>query len=119
MLQTDKSPPSCALNARQQGRSFKDAVGLSLKAILVSPDFLFRMEADARLPKTTTVATAEKPHLISQYVLASRLSYLLSRSMPGDELLSCADRGTMRRPETLEQEVRRMLKDPRSAGLAQ
>ena len=108
-----------ALNARQQGRSFEDAVGLSLKAILVSPDFLFRIEPDAPLPKTATVATAEKPHFISQYELASRLSYFLWSSMPDDELLACADRRTLRRPEILEQQVRRMLKDPRSAGLAQ
>ena len=107
-----------ALNARQQGRSFEDAVGLSLKAILVSPDFLFRMERDPAPPKITPAAV-EKPHYISQYELASRLSYFLWSSMPDDELLGCADRGTLRRPEILEQQVRRMLKDPRSLGLAE
>jgi hypothetical protein len=104
-----------ALNARRQGRSFEDAVGLSLQAILVSPDFLFRIERDT--PVAT--AAAAKPHTLNQYELASRLSYFLWSSMPDDELLACADRGTLGRPEVLDRQVKRMLTDPRSSGLAE
>ena len=106
-----------AVNARRQGRSFEDAVGLSLQAILVSPDFLFRMERDA--PASAAKTDQIRPHQINQYELASRLSYFLWSSMPDDELLACADRGTLRQPAVLDSQVRRMLKDPRAAGLAE
>ena len=100
-----------AANARQKGRSFEDSVGLALKALLVSPDFLFRIERDD--------AAGTRAHPLDPYELASRLSYFVWSSMPDDELLASAARGGLRKPEILEQQVRRLLKDPRFAGLVE
>jgi mono/diheme cytochrome c family protein len=99
--------------ARAQGDSFEEGVCLSLQAILVSPHFLFRIEQE---PKTAT-ATGDYP--ISQYELASRLSYFLWSSMPDAELTRCAASGTLRKPEVLAGQVRRMLKDPKSRALVE
>ena len=86
-------------------------MGLALKALLVSPDFLFRIERDD--------AAETRAHPLDPYELASRLSYFVWSSMPDDELLASAARGGLRKPEVLEQQVRRLLKDPRSAGLVE
>ena len=99
--------------AQQRGDSFEEGICLSLQAMLVSPDFLFRIEKD-RAPET---ADAAQP--ISQYELASRLSYFLWSSMPDDELLHCADQGVLRRPAVLAAQVKRMLKDPKSRALVE
>jgi mono/diheme cytochrome c family protein len=110
--------------ARQQGSDFDDAIGVALQAILVSPDFLFRIETPEPVLKAQNgnfrnVSYAD-PGLqpISEYALASRLSYFLWSTMPDDELMRCADRHTLRRPEVLKAQVERMLKDPRSEALA-
>src|SRR5581483_9428114 len=60
-------------------------------------------------------ATAATP--LTDHELASRLSYFLWSSMPDDELLGCADRGTLKQPAVLAAQVRRMLKDPKSHAL--
>ncbi|HKX26196.1 MAG TPA: DUF1592 domain-containing protein, partial [Blastocatellia bacterium] len=97
--------------ARARGRSFEQGIALVLQTILVSPDFLFRIEQD-RLAKSRTGL-----HPVNEYELASRLSYFLWSSMPDEELLRAADRKLLRRPETLAAQVRRMLKDSRSEAL--
>ena len=97
--------------AQKDGRSFEEGIGLALQATLILPDFLFRIEQDPRQAKD------EDAYLISQYELASRLSYFIWSSMPDDELLSAAGKGTLRQPEVLEAQVRRMLQDPKSRGL--
>lgn len=97
--------------ARKQGGSFDEGVCVALQGILVSPQFLFRIEKDP--PRTNAVIA----HPISQYEVASRLSYFVWSSMPDDELLSCADRGTLRKPEVLQAQVQRMLKDPKARAL--
>ncbi len=94
--------------ARGRGRSFDSAVALGMQAILVSPDFLFRIERDE--PN----ASAGSIHPISQYELASRLSYFLWSSMPDRELLRSAGEGSLRNPEVMRQQVRRMLNDPKA-----
>ncbi len=99
-------------SAKREGDSFAEGIGLALQAMLVSPHFLFRIEANSQPP-----ALKEQPSLISQHSLASRLSYFLWSSMPDEELLRCADRGSLREPAVLERQVRRMLKDPRSRAL--
>ncbi len=96
--------------AQKQGRSFDESIGLALKATLVLPDFLFRIEKD---PPAAGPASYE----ISQYELASRLSYFLWSSMPDDELLRTAAAGKLRDPEVLQAQVKRMLLDPKSDAL--
>lgn len=97
-------------DARKRGRSFEQGISLALETILVSPEFLFRIEG---------TQTGSQPHLISEYELASRLSYFLWSSMPDDVLLRAARERTLRKPGVLEAQVRRMIKDARSRALAQ
>jgi mono/diheme cytochrome c family protein len=99
--------------ARKNGDSYEEGISLAVEGILVSPHFLYRIERDP--PKTGQDTT----HLISQYELATRLSFFLWSSMPDDELRACADRQTLRKPEVLAAQMRRMLKDPRSHALAE
>ena len=68
-------------NARERGESFEDAVKLGCRAVLVSPHFLFRIEEEQ---------SGAEPYAISDYELASRLSYFLWSSMPDEELLRLA-----------------------------
>jgi mono/diheme cytochrome c family protein/PAS domain-containing protein len=98
---------------QQQGGTFANGIETALVALLVSPDFLFRIEKDR--PAQKTAKTDAEP--VTQYELASRLSYFLWSSMPDNDLLRAADLGTLRKPEVLEAQVRRMLKDPRSNAL--
>jgi hypothetical protein len=100
-----------ASTAREQGDSFEDAVGLAIQAVLVSPDFLFRIEKDPRAAGLT--------QRISEHELAARLSYFLWASMPDDELRRGADLGTLRRPAVLAAQIRRMLKDEKARALVE
>lgn len=90
---------------------FEAGVEMALSAILVSPRFLFRIEGNPKDVKP------EEVYLISELELASRLSFFLWSSLPDDELLELAERGELRKPGVLEQQVRRMLADPRSLTL--
>ncbi len=67
----------------------------------------------------SSLASTATTHPVNQYELASRLSYFLWSSMPDDELMECAAKGTLRKPAVLAAEVRRMLKNPKSAALAE
>jgi hypothetical protein len=90
---------------------FDGGIESALSAVLVSPEFLFRVEREpAGVP-------AHTPYRISDLELASRLSFFLWSSIPDDELLSAAAAGTLHQPAVLEREVRRMLADRRSASL--
>ncbi len=82
---------------------------MAVEAVLVSPHFLFRVERDRRNQKA--------PHPINEFELASRLSYFLWSSMPDEELFRLAQHGELR--SHLEEQVRRMLKDPRSHALVE
>ncbi|MCC6537508.1 MAG: DUF1592 domain-containing protein [Bryobacterales bacterium] len=93
--------------ARKEGDSFEEGVAAALQAVLVSPDFLFRIERD-RPGSFAPITNAE---------LASRLSYFLWSSMPDAELAAVAARGTLRQPAVLNAQVRRMLADPKSRAL--
>src|SRR5262249_46296280 len=99
--------------AQKQGDSFEEGICLSIEAMLLSPHFLFRIEQD---PQT---ASAEDGHPISDYELASRISYFLWSSMPDDELFRAAERKTLRKAEVLKAQVHRMLKDPKSRALVE
>lgn len=94
--------------AISQGESFERGMQLALQGVLCSPSFLFRLEADPNPndPKSR--------HEITQFELATRLSYFLWSSMPDDELLSLAERNELRKPGVIEQQVKRMLKDKRT-----
>jgi hypothetical protein len=97
--------------AEKEGERFEKCVRLVLCGVLVSPHFLFRVELDP------ADAQKGKAYLISEYELASRLSYFLWSSMPDDELFTLAAKGRLR--QNLEAQVRRMVKDPRSAAFVQ
>lgn len=98
----------------RQGREagdFDAGIEMALSAVLVSPHFLFRVEAD---PPDVTPKTAYR---LSDLELASRLSFFLWSSIPDDELLDLAARGELGNRTVLEQQVRRMLRDARSRTL--
>lgn len=102
------------LEMYRQGRAesgFEAGIELALASILVNPQFLFRIELD---PLEIPPATAFP---ISDFELASRLSYFLWSSMPDDELLGLAAAGKLRQPDVLEKQVTRMLADERSQSL--
>jgi hypothetical protein len=97
--------------ARADG-SFDAGIEMALSAVLVNPQFLFRIEAD---PPGVAPHSAYR---IADLQLASRLSFFLWSSIPDDELLDLAARSELTRPEVLERQVRRLLADPRSHSLA-
>jgi hypothetical protein len=91
---------------------FDAGIDRALSAVLMSPEYLFRVE---RVPEK---APAGGVYRITDVALASRLSFFLWSSLPDDELLDAAVRGELRRPDVLERQVRRMLADPRAYNLA-
>ncbi len=102
------------LNFYKAGRAdatFEQGIELAVRRLLVSPNFLFRMETD---PAGVAPSTNYK---IGNYELASRLSFFLWSSIPDDELLDAAGRGVLRQPAVLEKQVKRMLADPRSEAM--
>ncbi|HTV00976.1 MAG TPA: DUF1592 domain-containing protein [Luteitalea sp.] len=107
--------PYVAVMARAQkaGEPYDESLAIALQAVLVSPDFLFRIEKDR-------VAVADKPGVpVSDHELASRLSYFLWSSMPDAELRRAADRRTLRNPAVLQAQVLRMLADPKAKALVE
>ena len=105
-----QSPLKFYRKARSKG-DFEAGIETALSAVLVSPEFLFRIEQEpAGLAPNT-------PYRISDLDLASRLSFFLWSSIPDDELLDAAVRGTLIIPAVLERQVRRMLADNRSRAL--
>ncbi len=93
-------------------KGLEHGIEMSLTALLVQPQFLFRIERD---PPELTPSTAYR---ISDLELASRLSFFLWSSAPDDELLELATQGELSNPKTLEKQVRRMLADERARSLA-
>jgi hypothetical protein len=94
---------------RKQGDSFDEAIRVALQAVLVSPQFLFRIERDH--------ASSAEAYRLSDYELASRLSYFLWSSMPDDELLRLAAQHRLSDPAIRAAQIKRMLRDPKSANL--
>jgi mono/diheme cytochrome c family protein len=99
--------------AQSNGDTFEAGIRLALKAVLVSPHFLFRVELDSRGKDIDAV------HSINDYELASRLSYFLWSSMPDEKLFEHARHKTLRTPGILESEVQRMLRDPKAQALVE
>jgi hypothetical protein len=95
---------------RNEG-SFETGIQAALQFILASPNFAFRVERD---PDRVAAGAAYR---LGDFELASRLSFFLWSSIPDDELLDVAARGRLKDPAVREQQVRRMLADPRSRAL--
>ena len=95
----------------QSKGGFEAGIQAAIERILLDPEFLFRVERD---PPN---AVADTAYPVSDLELASRMSFFLWSSIPDDELLELAALGRLRDPVVLEQQVRRMLGDPRSAAL--
>jgi hypothetical protein len=97
----------------EAGRSeagFEMGIQRALERLLVSPQFLFRIEREPSAAPGTV-------YPISDFELASRLSFFLWSSIPDDALLDVAASGKLREPAVMEQQVNRMLADPKSASL--
>ena len=98
-------------NAGNKEHGFEAGIQRGIERLLVDPRFLFRIEQDPENAKSGT------PYRLSDLELASRLSFFLWSSLPDEELLSVAERGELNTPDVLEQQVRRMLADPKSNAL--
>lgn len=95
--------------AAERGDPYEEAIKLTLKAVLASPDFLFRVETAPQKPGA---------HPISDYELATRLSYFLWGTMPDDELMHAAGEGRLKDAAVLSAQVERLLDHPRSRFFA-
>jgi hypothetical protein len=104
--------------AEQNGETFERGIQLAVEAVLVSPQFLFRVETD---PRRRSQREPQPPpiHPVNDFELASRLSYFLWSSMPDDELTRLAIDGKLRQGDNLEQQVKRMLRDPKAKALVE
>jgi len=96
--------------ARTEG-DFDAGIEMALSAVLVNPQFLFRIEPDP------PGVAANSAYRVPDIQLASRLSFFLWSSIPDDELLGLAERGELSKPEVLKQQALRMLAEPRSRSL--
>jgi hypothetical protein len=106
-----EGPMAFYREGRSQG-DFDEGIGRALSAVLMSPEFLFRVELD---PDGVAPDVA---YQISDLELASRLSFFLWSSLPDEELLDAAVRGELSQPDELDRQTRRMLADARSYNLA-
>src|SRR5438876_3845025 len=97
---------------RHDGGSFDSGIQFALERVLADPDFLLRVHRDPTTPKDAR--QSEAAHRFSDIEVASRLSFFLWSSIPDERLLALAERGQLTNPSVLEQQVRRMLADPRS-----
>jgi hypothetical protein len=98
--------------ARKEGDSVDRGIELAIHGILTSPHFIFRPEFD-------TDPTSMEAHPLGDYELASRLSYFLWSSMPDEALFEAAKNGDLRDPEGIQEQVQRMIDDPKSDRLVE
>ena len=98
-------------NGRSDGGDFEAGIQMAIEGLLVSTEFLFRIEREP-----ASVAK-DSPYRVSDLEMASRLSFFIWSSIPDEELLEVAEKGKLKEPAVLEQQVRRMLADPRSKAL--
>jgi cytochrome c551/c552 len=103
----DMSPILALYDAGRKKGSFDAGIEQGLRLILANPKFLFRTES----------APASGVARVNDVELASRLSFFLWSSIPDEELLNVATKGTLSQPAVLEKQVRRMLADPKSRAL--
>ena len=109
--EADLTVPLKFYREARKSEGFEPSIEMGLRAVLVSPEFLFRVEQDPSgvAPKAV--------YRISNLELASRLSFFLWSSIPDEELLTAAVRGDLHQPSVLQQQVKRMLADERSRML--
>jgi mono/diheme cytochrome c family protein len=100
-------------DAERDGDGLEAGIRTAYQAILVSPHFLFRIEVDKEPNNPRAI------HAISEFELATRLSYFLWSSMPDPELYDLAKRGELRKGDALEKQVRRMLADKKARALTE
>ena len=96
----------------RENKNFIDAIKLSFKSVLLSPDFIFRIEREGELVKEG------KANRVNDYQLATRLSYFLWSRMPDPELTKLAKAGKLHEPAVIKQQISRMLKSGRSITLS-
>jgi hypothetical protein len=108
----DLQPLLAMYESGRADAGFDAGIQRALERLLVSPQFLFRIERD---PATVAPGAVYR---LSDIELASRLSFFLWSSIPDDELLNVAVEGRLRTPAVLERQVRRLLADPRARSLA-
>lgn len=93
-----------------QGEKYKAALQKGIAAILVNPNFLFKIES-------TPENINQDVFLLNNHELASRLSFFLWNSIPDAELIEQADKGLLQNPDVMEQQVERMLQDEKSQAM--
>ena len=108
----DITTPLTFFERANAANGFEAGIEMAIRAILVSPEFLFRIEQDP-----SDFGSGED-YVLSDTELASRLSFFLWSSIPDDELMELARRGELSNPTVLEEQVKRMLADPRAESLA-
>ena len=94
----------------KKGMAELDALKLVYKAVLISPNFLYRIEGDP---------PAGTPRLLGDFELASRLSYFLWSSMPDAELYKIAEAKKLQDPDMLARQIKRMLADPKAVAFTE
>jgi mono/diheme cytochrome c family protein len=107
----DLDAPLAFYKAARQNGDFESAIREALPAILASPKFLYRSE---RTPADIRAGTT---HRISDFELASRLSYFLTGRAPDEQLLAAAEKAGLSQPKVLETHVRRLLATPQANSL--
>lgn len=98
-----------AAQVRNDGASYEEGIQVAMQAVLVSPHFLFKVER----PQNPVAGQPMPP--ITDYELATRISYFLWSSMPDDELLTLAHRGEIRNRSKLLKKIASMIADPRAS----
>jgi hypothetical protein len=101
-----------------EGYSFERALRVGLKAVLVSPHFLF-LRDNRPAGNAGSPGELKRPAALDEFALASRLSYFLWSSTPDEALLQLAEQGQLSQPETLREQVERMLRDPKAQAFTE
>lgn len=116
VTEDDVKPFLNLVKARLEAKySFERAMRVGLQGILVSPEFLFLREN----PPRPSSGGEGKVRGLDDFALASRLSYFLWSTTPDDELLTLAEQGKLGQPDTLRQQVERLLKSPKASAFTE
>ena len=99
-----------AATVRKDSEKFDEGLRIALEAILLSPNFLFRIEREPTVPGTGT-------YNLNDFELATRLSYFLWSSLPDEPLMRAAREHKLTQPGGLQTQLKRMLTDPRATAL--
>jgi cytochrome c551/c552 len=113
VTEADITPLLAIYRSGRKDGDFETGVEMALRAVLVSPDFLFRVERDPAASQPGAV------HRVSDVELASRLSFFLWSSIPDEELLGLAEKNKLSEPAVLSAQVSRLLADPRSKAFTE